>query len=165
MTMQLIETVTVGSAGVASIAFENIPQTGTDLILKYSLRISSASISDSNSLKINGNDSNQYSRELRLNSSTGASSSNGISVSIIVNADNSSPDTFGSGDIYISNYATGSPVKPISIDQVTENKGSTSSLRFTAGAYNSTNAVTSLAFVFGGKTILENSTASIYMIS
>ena len=44
VTYKLIETVTVGSGGAASIEFSSIPQTYTDLKVVYSLRSTNSSV-------------------------------------------------------------------------------------------------------------------------
>jgi len=54
-TYTLLETITVGAAGAASVTFNSIPQTGyTDLVIKASPRSDRANVKDTIDLKFNG---------------------------------------------------------------------------------------------------------------
>ena len=78
VTYKLIETVTVGSGGAASIEFGSIPQTYTDLVLVGSLRSTSTSSNtgeyDAFGYRFNSSTSGYTTRNLQGNGSVASSS-------------------------------------------------------------------------------------------
>ena len=161
-TYSKISTYTVGSGGVASIDFINIPQTYTDLMLQVSLR----------------NTTNNYWASIKFNNSTSnfriiTLQSTGSMVSW--NADNSgtyavnpvasamTANTFGSGEIYIPNY-TGINYKSFSLDATQENNGTESYWGVSAGLWSNTSAINAISLVSGATAFAQYSTAHLYGI-
>lgn len=111
MAYELIETVELASSASA-IEFASIPQDATDLYLVLSARSSSGSISD---VRINFNDDTSsnysYTYVRAYNESPSSQNSSGQTTFTIGYAagPNNGADTFGWIDLYISNYADGSP--------------------------------------------------------
>jgi hypothetical protein len=169
--MQLIETVTVGSGGAASIEFTGIPQDGTDLVLVVSGRVTDP-----------GNTRNSYNGEVRFNNSTGGNyfrreligfgnsvESNSSSSSLSLNAflfpgDNLTANTFNSSQVYITNYAS-STEKSISCDGAVENNATLAFTNIVAGRFNLTAAIASLQLAPNAGTLVQHSTASLYKIT
>jgi hypothetical protein len=148
MTMQLIETKTVGTA-VASVAFTSIPQDGTDLMVLCSTRVSGSPVSQLNT-QFNSSAVTEYSdRELSADSLGSALSINRSSQQVIritVNIGTSfTANTFSSAQIYIPNY-TASAAKSVSLDGSTEQNNTTSYNSIVAGLWNNTAAITSVTF-------------------
>jgi hypothetical protein len=148
MTMQLIETKTVGTA-VASVAFTSIPQDATDLMILCSTRASGSPVSQLN-MQFNSSGGTDYSdRELSadsLGSALSISRSSQPVIRITVNIGTSfTANTFGSAQIYIPNY-TSSVAKSVSLDGSTENNNTTSYNSIVAGLWNNTAAITSITF-------------------
>jgi len=163
MTMQLIQTVTVGSGGAASIEFTSIPQDGTDLIILISARASNALVTTILEMQINNDIANNYTyRDLRGNGSTASSTTLTFDrVNIQVSANSSTANTFGNASVYISNYS-GINSKQISVDHVTENNATAANAYLTAARWAGTAAVNSIKLT---GSLMQYSTASLYKIT
>lgn len=165
--MKLIESKTLGTAA-AQIEFTSIPQTFTDLVLLASLRNASG---DEVFLRLNGDTGGNYSwRRLQGNgsgvSSDSQASFGGYNAFFYFTYASTGPsetaNTFGNGQLYIPNY-TGSTTKSLSSDAVNENNGTTARQAITAGLYNNTAAITSIAITGNGNYAI-GSTVSLYGI-
>lgn len=160
MGMQLIETITLASAGTLSIT--GIPQDGTDLLVTLSGRSSNVD----HYLNFNNNNSGVYNR--RFLRGTGSAVASGSSTSatelqfIAASAISDTANTFSNASIYITNY-TSSTAKSVSIDSVTENNGSTAFQNITAGLFNSTAPITSIQTLYYN--FEAGTTASLYKIT
>jgi hypothetical protein len=157
--MELIETKTLDTAA-ASIEFTSIPQDGTDLLIRASLR------DDQNSaiamfISFNGSTSNFSSRYVYGNG--GSVSSGTLARYVGSTRDNATNNTFNSTEIYIPNYA-GSTNKPYGADNVTENNGTTADQNLIAGIWANTAAITSLAISPASGNWRAGSTISLYMM-
>jgi hypothetical protein len=168
MAMTLVSTVTVGSGGAASILFDNIPQSGKDLLLLISAR--RADNSGIISLQFNGDTAANYSNNRRLRGDGSGVSSTDFSnenYSLHQAASNSTftANTFGSGSIYISNY-TSSVAKVTSSDGVSENNSTSADQMIWAGRWTGTSAISSITVgTYGGGNMEQYSTASLYIVS
>jgi hypothetical protein len=161
VTYKLIETVTVGSGGAASIAFASIPQTYTDLMLVTSVRSTSTGLGLI--IKYNGSNTDYTSRYLE---GSGASVSSGtLSINQAGNSVSSAytASVFANNSLYIPNY-TGSAFKSSSCDATTENNATTSYLDFYANLWSNTAAITSIALTVSAGSFAEYSSASLYGI-
>jgi hypothetical protein len=168
MAMTLVSTVTVGSGGAASIQFDNIPQSGKDLLLLFSGRVDYAgSGARDYNLHINNETTgtNYTSRTLMGFGSTVASYNETSARFPMEIADNGfTALTFSSVQIYLSNY-TSSVAKSVSIDLVTENNGTNNRISIDAGRWNNTAAITSLTLRDRTYNTAQYSSASLYIIS
>lgn len=167
-TYSKIATYTVGSGGIPSVTFLNIPQNYTDLVVKCSTRRSSTELYGDLVLQFNGNTSAVYSNR-RLNGNGSAATSAGNASVSYAETGNSvgataTANTFGSIEIYISNY-TLSKDKSFSVDTVGENNGSTAYANLVANVWAQTAAITSISFIPGNSgTILQHSSFHLYGI-
>lgn len=121
MSMTLIEHIEVTAASVASVEFDLIPDTYTDLMLVASIRSTYAVTTSNVLLSLNGTGS--VTRRALLGSGSSASSTTsggGSGYSGVVSGANSTSNTFGNMTYYFPNYA-GSNQKSISTDSVSEN--------------------------------------------
>jgi len=159
-TFELISAVTVGSGGAASIDFTSIPSTYTDLCLKISGREATGT-SLVFTMRINGSTANQATRELRGSGSSATSGTNTIAT-IDQNGSGTTASTFGSGEVYIPNYANTSTYKSYSIDSVSENNATAAYMRLSAGLWSSTSAINQLTLYASSGNIAEFSTAYLY---
>jgi hypothetical protein len=159
-----ISTVTVGSSGASSITFSNIPQTYTDLVIKFSGQNNNGS-ADLFYIQFNESSSNFSTRYLygrTEGSGSGTFTSSGllgwINRDMIANA-------FGSAEIYIFNYAS-SNNKSYSSDTVSENNAANgTTLAFLAGLWSNTSPITSITVRPGtNETFLQYSSATLYGI-
>ena len=167
MTMALVETVTVGSGGAASIEFTGIAGTGKDLLILVNARAVNSAVSNNLVVRFNSSTSSYDNRRL-LGDGTAASSNStsggsGFFVSNALPAANATANTFGNAAIYVSNY-TSSSNKSISADGVSENNATEAYQTLLAGLWGNTAAITTVT-ISSGANLAEFSTASLYIIS
>jgi hypothetical protein len=163
MTMQLIETKTLGAAA-ASIEFTSIPQDFTDLIFFTSIRASTSGTSVEPCLvTFNANTSNYTHRTLN-GSGSAATTASGTS-RLVFNAPRTgtTANTFGNVSVYIPNYA-GATNKSYSTDSVTEHNATEAHQTIIAGLWSDTSAITSALFAPTANNFEAGSTISLYGI-
>jgi hypothetical protein len=161
--MELIETVTVGSGGQASITFASIAADWTDLYLVMSLRNNRAATAAEQKIFFNGNTTNFTARYLGGEGNTAASASvSGRGFTGVENGNNSTANTFSNQAIYIPNYAS-SNAKSFSSDSINENNSTDANRYIVAGLWSTTDPITSIT-LNSGFPYLEHSTASLYGI-
>jgi len=165
----LLERITVGASGAASVTFNNIPQTGyTDLKVVMSARGLGHYNSNpwaNTGIKINGTAVTSNKTLYGTGSAAGSEGGNGIYYG--VPSDNATTNTFGNTEIYIPNY-TSSNYKSISVDGTTENNGTAALATMVAMQSPSTAAVTNLTIYFtqtGETGFAQYSTFSLYALS
>jgi hypothetical protein len=159
MTMQLIETKTLGTAA-ASIEFTSIPQDFTDLVVLLSGRLTGGTTFGV-SVFFNGSTSGFSHRKLFGRGDS--VSSNTADQPIILNGSAFTANTFGNVMVYIPNY-TGSTQKSFSIDSVSENNATLAYQTIAAGLWTGTSAITSLQLTSSDSTLTADSTVSLYGI-
>ena len=166
-TYKLIASSTVGSGGASSITFSSIPQTYTDLVVKYSMRDNANGTWHNVQLTFNSSSASYSSRLLwqydgTVGSGTGATTWLQANYSV---GNLGTSSTFSNGEIYIPNYA-GSNNKSVSVDVVTENNGTSVILVFAAGLWSNTSAISSITFTpADSATLQQYSTFYLYGIS
>ena len=160
MTMELVETIEVGSGGAYSIEFTSIPDTGVDLVILASGRITgNAGAAD---LRFNSDSGSNYAQQ-RL-TGTGFSVTAGRLVGDRVNIEfsgsNQTSSTYGNLEIRVSNY-TSSIDKSISVDAVTENNASGAKQEITSATYATSSPISSVQIIKG---FAQYSSFSLYII-
>ena len=164
MTMQLIETKTLGTAA-ASIEFTSIPQDGTDLLVLVSGRSArTADVVDFIALALNGSTASRTGRDLRGSGSAASSNTHTDGNIGPVSSATSTANTFGNLSIYIPNY-TSAVNKSASSDAVMENNATTSYQAIHAHLWSNTAAITSVTLTMILSTFVAGSTASLYKIT
>jgi hypothetical protein len=164
MTMQLIETKTLGTAA-ASIEFTSIPQDGTDLFLLISGRGSNAEVTSYVEVSFNGSTSSFTQRSLGGTGSTANSFTIPARFLGETVGNGATSNTFGNLRVYIPNYS-GSTNKSFSTDGVGENNATTAQQNLTAGLWSNTAAITSVTVsALSGANLLTGSTISLYKIT
>jgi len=166
MAMTLVSTVTVPAGNLGSIEWNNIPQTGKDLMVLFSLRSTRTGGPESiTNWYLNASSSGYTYRRLRGTGSAVDSLSGSEQWPAAANSNSVTTNTFGNGSLYISNY-TNSTAKSGSIDSVSENNSTNAIQTILATSWSGTSAVTSLVLtdLLGGDW-MQNSTASLYIIS
>jgi hypothetical protein len=162
VTYKLIETVTVGSGGAASIEFGSIPQTYTDLLVVSSVRITQTS-PDSFNVYFNGTNTNLSARYLLGTGSSSASGTLAYGYAGTANVDSFTANVFSNSSLYIPNY-TGSTTKSYSVDNVAENNATLAYTNIIAGLWSGTSAITTLTLVPNSTVFMQYSSASLYGI-
>jgi hypothetical protein len=167
-TYTLIQAVTVGSGGSASIDFTSIPSTYTDLCLKLSLRNSYAGTYVSGKLTVNANGSSIYtSKVLSGGGSSVSSASYGPATKMEwgpAGANSLTANTFSNIEMYFPSYTT-SNNKPIYIDGVMEtNDASNNALSLWGGVAATSSAISSIEVNFNAGSWMQYSTAYLYGI-
>jgi hypothetical protein len=161
MFQTLIASATVGSGGATNITFSSIPQTYTDLTLAISIR--SGSSNDVLFMRINGDTSATNSMIVEGNGSSVSpnSSTTNTFVRFGTITSGASASTFSSGLAYFPNY-TGSALKTVGVDYVSENNATTAYQTLVGGRFPITAAITSLLISNTGSSLAEFSTAYLY---
>ena len=159
-TYTLISSVEVGGAGAATIVFSSIPQTYTDLIIKFSSRRASGAESN---IQLSFNTGSTYNgKRIYGTGSSAASDTTTEWGGFIVGATQTS-NTFSNNEVYIPNY-TSSNAKSWSIDTVDENNASSSLMGLGAQLWNGTAAITTITLT-ASNNFAQYSTAYLYGIS
>lgn len=151
---------TVGAGGAASIDFNTIPSTYTDLVIVASLRSDYSGQGIALRINPNSSGSNMTGRVLLGSGSTASSFSDTIAYASSV-ANTSTANTFGNVSWYIPNYA-GSTNKSISVDFVTETNASAAIMGMSAGLWSVTTAISSLSILTTAGNLMQYSTATLY---
>ena len=163
-TFSKIASVSVGLLGASTVDFTSIPQTYTDLVLKFSNRASGASAGTGFLLTFNGSSSN-YSRRIIFGEAglTGSNTASDASVGVL----NGSPETsnsFASAEIYIPNY-TGSSLKSRASESVMAgNVSGGIYLIFYGSLWADTSAITSMTLTPNAGSWVQYTTATLYGI-
>ena len=167
MSMTVIEHIEVGSGGAASIVFDLIPDTYTDLYLVVSAR-SNRAIGEVDELKVkfNTSSSNITSRALY---STGYAAYSGTATDRLgwVTSNAIISNTFGNAGFYIPNY-TSSNAKSLSADTVTENNATDAVMGITAMLWNPSPqaAIDEIEiYPLNGTLLMQYSSATLYGIT
>jgi hypothetical protein len=160
----LLEKITVGAAGAASVTFANIPQTGyTDLVVKLTGRNTSSG--DWFNISFNGSTANFNTRNIFGTGGVAVSNSRADGVEAFVNNNSSTTaSTFSSSEIYIPNY-TSSSNKSFSTDSVTENNGTTAYSILSAGLWSNSAAITSITLTPVANSLAQFSTFYLYGVA
>ena len=165
---QIGSAVTVGAGGAANITFSAIPNTYTDLIIKYSLRSNVSGVNESGGIRFNSDSGANYTyKRLYGTGSAVGSDSPGSNFSWggYVAGDTSTASTFGNGEMYIPNYA-GSTNKSNSADGVGENNATSAFMSLHANLWSNTSAITSIVLLpINGTSWNQYSTAYLYGVS
>lgn len=162
-THTLIQSVTVGSAGAASIEFGSIPQTYTDLVIYLTTRSTYGGVGDDGSLFFNGLTTGRTCRFLYGNGSSAAGATEANDGFFTV-SDTATANVFSTSTIHIPNY-TSAINKSFSSDTAGENSG-LAYLAVMAGLWSNTAAITSIQIVTAGSRGVwkQYSSASLYGI-
>tara|TARA_R110000803_G_scaffold106192_1_gene174322 strand:+ start:309 stop:812 length:504 start_codon:yes stop_codon:yes gene_type:complete len=165
MGYQLVETISVGSGGAASIEFTSIPQDAIDLVCLVSGRATSSSAGSIEVRLSGGSGANYYQHNLIGNGDYPEGTKGTDSAfQLITNPSTYTSNTFGNMSILVANYAASKATR-VSIDAVSENNGTAAFCRITNGSWNNTSAVTSLKLFKPGDNLAQHSTASLYKIT
>jgi hypothetical protein len=166
-TFTKIASVTVGSGGAATIDFTSIPSTYTDLVIKASVRDSSALTTPALKIVFNSDTGSNYPYRLLYGDGSAAASLSGtlaFGYSGAVTTTTQTSNTFTSSEIYIPNYRSSS-YKSSSVDSVQENNGTAALAGLVANLWNNTNAITSITLSSAGGNFVQYSTATLYGVS
>jgi hypothetical protein len=140
----LIESQTLGSAA-ASVTFSSIPATYTDLVLRYSARVTSGTVENiQTTLNSSGSGfSETYLYGTGSAAVSGAGSAQSVLYAIYVNGGSTTASTFTNGEFYIPSY-TASQNKCFNITGGLENNATLGRIFTTAALWSNTAAVTSI---------------------
>ena len=161
----LLEKITVGAAGAASVTFSSIPQTGyTDLVIKASVRGNYGSHSDLITVALNGSTANSTRRSL-YGTGTAAGVENSTDLRIEYNSGaTATASAFGNGEMYIPDY-TSANYKSTSSEGVSETNATAAFMAMTAGLWSQTAAVTSITMTPAGTLFNQYSTFYLYGVA
>ena len=169
LTYTTIASTSVPSGGVSNIEFTAIPNTYTDLVIRWSLRSTEANDFTDQGFRVTFNNTTTgYDNQLLYGSSGTAGTASNTNIAdirwVYGNGANSTADTFAIGEMYISNYASGR-VKSIGTDSFTETNNSGNGIRaLTAAFWNNTSAISSIKLAAATGTWVQHSSATLYGI-
>jgi hypothetical protein len=162
--MELIQAVTVGAGGAATIDFTSIPQTYTDLVIKLSSNASGSTPR----VRFNSSSSSIYKEKLLYgqgNSAAGASASSNTWFEWIALGNYATSNFFGNCEFYIPNY-TGSNNKTILSDGITEvNATSGNNIYLDAGLWSSGSAISVIQLYNSSGVFNQYTTAYLYGVT
>ena len=136
------------ASNTASVTFSSIPNTYTDLLVRFSARSNSAGVYDSVLLTLNSDTGNNY----RINTmfdyapnTPNPASQSGPTTYGFANGNGAAANFYGNSQIHIPNYATTS-TRQISWHSVTENNATDSTFNnnMANGYYTGTTAISTL---------------------
>ena len=163
-TYTLIKGETLASSA-ASYTFSAIPSTWTDLVVRTSLRVDSATTRTGSKLTLNSITSG-YSETYLLNydstATSGQYTGNAFFWNEYIDGNNATSNTFSSGEIYIPNYA-GATYKPMSLYSVAEGNSTTGYGAYTKAMLSSNTAAISSITIAGNSTAQFLAGSSFYL--
>lgn len=159
-TLTKLASVTLG-AGQTTISFTSIPQTYTDLVVKFSIN----SASNNQYIRFNGSSAAEYQiQTLRGNGSAADNYFTGTNqTEFYFMASGIATDTFGSGEIYITNY-TAATQKSLFINAVGEANTATVYSNQIAGSWTNNSAITQIDIVCAAG-LAQYSSATLYGVN
>lgn len=166
MAVTLIQTVTVGAGGAASIDFTSIPGTYTDLMIVLSARSTATpgNAFEFAKVTINGNTASITNRSLGGNGSSAYSFTTPGNYFGEIPSNQATASTFSNITGYFPNYA-GATNKSFSVDGVGENNATGAQSNLTAGLWSNTSAITSLSLTANAGNLMQYSTATLYGVT
>lgn len=148
--MEPIATTLVGSGGVGTIQFNDIPQTYKHLQIRYLSRSTRATTSDSVSMRFNSDNGSNYARHYLYGDgatpSAGATTSSTVANIGTQAAASASASIFGVGVIDILDYADANKNKTIRVLSGGDRNGS-GDIQLTSGLWMSTTAISSITIL------------------
>lgn len=168
MAYELLATVEVGGSGAGSIAFESLPNDGTDLIILFSLRKDTSGFANLQ-IRFNNDSGSNYSTQNLSGSGTAVASQRDASTEALifkaVPGSDSTAATFGGGQLSLPNYAN-SLIKYAYVDNVNENNDVEAYQTQSAIKYNSTSPISAVEFFTNSPDLFAQfSSVSIYRVT
>lgn len=161
----LLEKVTVGAAGAASIVFNNIPQTGyTDLVVRISSRSSISATLANIKMTFNVSGGTYVRREIYAENAAYGSETAADNIVGDTSGNSTTANVFGSAEVYIPNYTSSNP-KCFTVDSVSENNSNNSGMWLLNGTWSSTVAINSITIFPSTATWMLNSTFTLYGVA
>lgn len=155
------------SSSAATVTFSSIPQTYTDLCVRYAVRDDLAgNTGNSFFIALNSSASGHSNTYIRGNGATVSTGNNTTSTSwtvLYATSATATSNTFASGEFYFPNY-TASTAKQGSIFNAHETNATTAFLFSSAHLFNNTAAVTSITFTANSASFVAGSTFHLYGI-
>lgn len=156
------------STSASFVTFSSIPQTYTDLLVRYSHRSTHASVTVNGQLYINNVTSGtKYSSTSLSGDGSAASSTRESNTNKIYyptgTGSSATSNTFGSGEVYIPNY-TASQNRVVSGFGVSETDATAAQIEIRAQLYRDTTAVTRLDFYLNFGDLASGSSFFLYGI-
>jgi hypothetical protein len=173
MTMQVIQHYEVPS-NQSSISFTSIPTDGTytDLLIRYSLRHTTAAV-DPGNFYFNNDTAGNYGMKLLLSDGANYGSFSNASYlaqynnwsGIFLNPSSATAGIFNNIEVYIPDYASTNRYKPVNVMCVNENNATGAFTSTSAGIWNSNSAINAITITSSTGLIAQYSSATLYGIT
>jgi hypothetical protein len=167
-SFELINSISVGSGGAANIDFTSIPQTYTDLCLRFSSRTTHNNTPDDWYMTVNNDGASVYSYRMLYGSGSGVGTIGGSATGGIyagwTDASPNTSNTFANTELYFPNY-TSSDYKNWYIDGVYEQNGTTAYQYLNGCLFSKTTAISSIKLVGFNASWAQYTTAYLYGIN
>jgi hypothetical protein len=156
------------SGSAANVTFSSIPSTYTDLVLRMSVRTSSAGTSDVVAIQFNGDTGNNYSYTFLSGNGSSPTSASGSGFGTTyagqTNGDGSTANCFGSVELYIPLYNS-TTNKSTTGYGASEQNSTSAVMRAVSGYYVSSSGISSVTiFSNAGGNLLTGSSFYLYGI-
>jgi hypothetical protein len=164
MAMTLVSTKTITGAGISTLEYTGIPQTGKDLLMVMAFRTASGSVVFNRvTLKPNSANYSVTSKRLSSNGTTVSSAQPTDRIFGLANGNTSTSKTFSNVQVYFPSYAT-TLNKSYFIDGVTENNATDAQTElYNVEMTSFTDPITTFEIILS--TFAVESTVSLYIIS
>jgi hypothetical protein len=157
------------SSSAASVTFSSIPNTYTDLVLRFSARTDAATLDREVRLNFNSDTTTLYSNTVLRGTNTSTSSFRDLNATFTIGGrvpgSTATSNTFSSQEIYIPSYIA-SQNKPTSLFSVREDNVAlaTNFALVSAGLYRSTTAISSIQLSLSADNFASGSSFFLYGI-
>jgi len=164
MANTFVKIASLSTYGVAFYEFTSIPATFTDLMIRTSIRTDRANYHESIEMKFNSTNSNRSNRRIYVATSTATADTGSVMYGGQASAASNTANCFGSGIVYIANYAT-TKVKMSHEFGGSQGNSTSKLMDLNLNAWNDTATITTIRLTpENGGQIQQYSTADLYGI-
>ena len=152
------------SSSALIVTLSSIPQTYTDLLIRYSARSDTSGTFRTLTGYFNSPDTTSWTQMLGDGSTATSSRSNSTKFTAgIINAGTSTANVFSSGELYIPNYTSSTRQKQLNSECFSEQNSAIANLNKNAILWQNTSAITSVSFEVNIGTFAFETGSSFYL--
>ena len=165
-TFEIISSQTVSGSSTSEVTFSSIPQTYTDLCLRFNARTIQGVTDDAGYISINqtGYQTTNYTGTVLQHYTTTTTYAQNSSIYFVAPGNNATASTFGASEVYFSQYTT-SGRKLAVIDSISDFGQANIYSHYGCFAKVDTNPITSISILVNGTNYADGSKFFLYGIS